>query len=82
MRASNIMKGKNMAGRPDRDEIAQRIDTCRDALDLILDYLNGELNEYTKKAFDAHLNVCPDCVSFLNTYKKTVELTKSLMKNK
>jgi hypothetical protein len=25
-----------------------------------------------------HLAICPDCVSFLNTYKKTVQITGSV----
>lgn len=71
-----------MACRYDRDTITQRIDTCRDASDLILDYINRELNPCTRIAFDEHLKNCPDCVSFLNTYKKTVELTKSFIRSK
>jgi len=82
LRASNITTGKNMARRSDRDTIVQRIDTCRDASELIVDYLNGELNEYVELSFEKHLARCPDCVSFLNTYKKTVELTKSFMRSK
>jgi hypothetical protein len=29
--------------------------------------------------FEEHLRACPDCVSFLNTYKKTLELAKSFL---
>jgi hypothetical protein len=29
--------------------------------------------------FEEHLRVCPDCVAFLNTYKKTLELAKSFL---
>lgn len=70
-----------MTCRYDRDTIAQRIDTCREVSELIADYLNGELDEYVEISFEEHLACCPDCVSFLNTYKKTVELTKSYMRS-
>ena len=52
--------------------------TCKELADLVLDYLNGSLNPSLKRAFQRHLRVCPDCVSFLNTYKKTVEVTRSV----
>jgi hypothetical protein len=31
-------------------------------------------------AFEKHLGQCPDCSAFLNTYKKTIEVTKSFLK--
>lgn len=71
-----------MAGGHYRNTTARRIDTCRDASELIADYLNGELNEHVEKSFEMHLACCQDCVSFLNTYKKTVELTKRLIRGK
>jgi len=51
---------------------------CREITDLLLDYMTGELDPETVAAFEAHLRLCPDCVAFLNTYKKTVQATRSL----
>lgn len=51
---------------------------CREVTDLLLDYMTGELDPETVSAFDDHLRLCPDCVAFLNTYKKTVQVTRSL----
>jgi hypothetical protein len=31
-----------------------------------------------KREFDQHLRICPDCVAFLNTYRKTVAVAKSV----
>ncbi len=49
--------------------------TCRQVTSLILDYLAGELSGQKARMFEQHLFICPDCVAFLNTYKKTVEAT-------
>lgn len=51
---------------------------CREITDLLLDYMTGGLDPETVSAFQDHLRLCPDCVAFLNTYKKTVQLTRSL----
>jgi len=40
--------------------------------------MTGELDPETVAAFEDHLRLCPDCVAFLNTYKKTVQVTRSL----
>jgi putative zinc finger protein len=52
--------------------------TCRQISDLVFDYLNETLAPATKRDFEQHLIICPDCVSFLNTYKKTVAVTGSV----
>ena len=52
--------------------------TCRQMTDLVFDYLNDKLSPSTKRDFQQHLRICPDCVNFLNTYKKTVSVTRSI----
>lgn len=52
--------------------------SCKSATDLIWKYLSDRLRPAVKRAFEEHLRICPDCVSFLNTYKKTVSLARSL----
>jgi hypothetical protein len=46
--------------------------SCKEITDLVLDYLNDKLTPRIKREFVQHLRLCRDCVSFLNTYKKTV----------
>lgn len=53
-------------------------DTCRQITGLVSDYLTGELSPALTREFKRHLHICPDCVSFLNTYKKTVQTTRSV----
>ena len=49
-------------------------------MELIADYLAGRLDPTVLAAFEKHLAHCPDCAAFLNTYKKTIEATKSFLK--
>ena len=51
---------------------------CDGITDLILDYLTEELDPDTTSEFEKHMRICPDCVAFLNTYKQTVQVTRSL----
>lgn len=52
--------------------------SCKEITDLVLDYLNDKLNPKIKREFVRHLRLCPDCVSFLNTYKKMVVTTGAI----
>ena len=52
--------------------------TCKEITDLIFGYLSDTLSRSVKRDFQRHLRVCPDCVNFLNTYKKTVATSRSL----
>jgi Putative zinc-finger len=61
---------------PTREAVIDK--TCKQMTELVYDYLNDRLKPPVKRAFQLHLRVCPDCVSFLNTYSETVKATGSL----
>lgn len=71
------MEGRRMAKQKAATQ-ALTNKTCRQISDLVFDYLNEKLTPATKRDFEQHLRICPDCVSFLNTYKKTVAVTSSV----
>ncbi len=52
--------------------------TCKQIAALVLAYLNDELSPRRKRDFQRHLKICPDCVNFLKTYKKTIQATGKL----
>ncbi len=47
---------------------------CRNALEQISGYLDGELDEELKRTLQVHLNGCHHCKAVFDTTKKTVEL--------
>lgn len=52
--------------------------TCQQLVELLCDYLEGDLPEEEKKELDRHMRECAPCMAFLKTYKKTSQLCKSL----
>ena len=50
--------------------------TCREFADFMSDYLSGELSAESWSQFEQHLSVCPNCVSYLAFYSKTVKMGK------
>jgi anti-sigma factor RsiW len=46
--------------------------TCREFVDFVMAYRDGELDAGERARFDAHLAVCPDCVRYLDQYRATV----------
>ena len=62
-------------------KISTKIATCEDEIALIGNYLSSELSPPLLVAFQSHLEICPDCAAFLETYKKTVEATRALLTN-
>jgi hypothetical protein len=52
--------------------------TCKEITGLIFGYLNDTLSPSVRRDFKRHLRICPDCVNFLNTYKKTASVTRSI----
>jgi anti-sigma factor (TIGR02949 family) len=51
---------------------------CREVVDLLVDYLDGELGAETVKGLEEHLSGCDSCTAFLNTYRKTIALSQKL----
>lgn len=50
--------------------------TCNEFIDFLIDYYEGNLPDDRRQMFEKHMSVCPDCVSYLDSYKETVELVK------
>jgi anti-sigma factor RsiW len=52
--------------------------TCQELVELVTDYLDGALPPGTREAFEAHLGVCPGCVTYVDQMRETVRLTGAL----
>ena len=49
--------------------------TCHDYKDLMMGYVDNELEEEQKQAFEAHLATCPECASELEEFRKLKQIT-------
>jgi anti-sigma factor RsiW len=49
--------------------------TCRELIEFLKAYLDGELPAPERRTFDAHLDACPPCRDYLHSYRETVTLT-------
>ena len=48
--------------------------TCRELTAFIADYLSGDLPPDSRIEFERHLDVCPNCVTYLGGYRDAVRL--------
>ena len=52
--------------------------TCRDLTELLLDFLDGSLPPEHRDRIEQHLQLCPPCVVYLETYRVTIQLSRKL----
>jgi anti-sigma factor RsiW len=50
----------------------RRAIVCRQAVELVTDYLEGALPEADRKRFEAHLKGCPHCTAYLEQMRLTI----------
>jgi len=50
--------------------------TCREIVDFLMAYLDGELPAEQKALFEKHLGCCPPCVDYLESYRLTIRLER------
>jgi len=55
--------------------------SCREFTDLILEYLFGIGLAVERAEFDRHLAECPDCVAYLDSYQKTIQIEQAAFSN-
>jgi anti-sigma factor RsiW len=55
--------------------------TCRELVEFLDDYLADELPCEERTAFEGHLQVCPDCVAYVNGYEASIALSKSALRD-
>jgi predicted anti-sigma-YlaC factor YlaD len=55
--------------------------TCEDLENFILDYFEDRLTLGQKGIFETHIAMCRDCRDYLEAYRKTVEMGKTVCKD-
>ncbi len=51
---------------------------CSEFVEFLMDYLEQSLPKAQRETFEGHLDECPSCVTYLETYRETVRLEKTL----
>ena len=67
------MSGSTDPASPSRPEMQ-----CRRIAELLGDYLEGALPKQTAELLEWHIDGCAPCVAFINTYRGTVNATRTL----
>lgn len=52
--------------------------TCREVTEFFIDFVSGELPAEVELHLRKHLEECPPCVTYLETYQITIRLTRQL----
>jgi anti-sigma factor RsiW len=52
--------------------------TCRKLVELLIDFVSGELPPEHRALAEKHLSTCPPCVAYLHSYQVTIRLTRQL----
>jgi hypothetical protein len=51
---------------------------CREIAELLGDYFDGTLASHLRELIEFHIDGCPPCVAFVNTYRGTIAATRTL----
>ena len=52
--------------------------SCQDLVELVTDYLEGDLDERDLRAFERHLEHCDGCGEYVEQLRATIRLTGTL----
>ena len=55
--------------------------TCRELVDFLGAYFDEELADDVRVEFDEHLDACPECSAYVESYRTTVALAKDALRN-
>jgi anti-sigma factor RsiW len=47
---------------------------CREFVEFLMEYLDGGLGASERRVFEGHIEDCPACVNYLDSYRETVRL--------
>jgi anti-sigma factor RsiW len=51
---------------------------CREFVDFLMAYLDAELPAAQAATFESHMGDCPSCETYLETYRETVRLGRTV----
>ena len=54
---------------------------CKDLLAKLSDYIDQDIDPHFCERIDKHIEDCPPCKAFINTFRKTVDLLHARKKS-
>lgn len=51
--------------------------TCKQLVEFLAEYLDGEMDESMRAQFEQHVDMCPPCKDYLKTYRETLRMCRS-----
>jgi anti-sigma factor RsiW len=51
---------------------------CRECVDFLIDYLEGRLPASQSTVFEQHLQRCPPCLAYMETYQLSVRIGRDV----
>ena len=51
--------------------------TCRELIDFLMAYLDGDLPAERRSVFDQHLEICDSCQRYLASYQQSIALGRA-----
>ena len=53
--------------------------SCKQVLDALTEYLEGDLDNTAQDEFEGHMDGCKPCVAFFRTYRRSSELARQAL---
>ncbi len=50
--------------------------SCKDLIEVVMDYLDGELGAEELDELEEHLETCSNCATLVGTLRKTIQLSR------
>ena len=50
--------------------------TCRETMEFLRAYVDGDLPDDERAIFERHLELCPPCIHYLDSYRTTIVLAR------
>lgn len=51
---------------------------CDEVIQLLTDYVDGELEPESQQQLESHFGACPTCENFLKSFRATIEMAGSV----
>ena len=58
---------------PTDEVVPGTTNSCQEVVELVTDYLEGELDDETRAELESHLGLCPGCHTYFEQMRRTID---------